>query len=107
MHLTLTPQMGLPGQPETTIQVAGETVIIDGRRFDLSAIPEDDQGWPEAETPFIAPVMRRDGVIHATIIVRLDDTASGDQPDDPWIIPDASGDVVIPAARKPVDEIAE
>ena len=100
MHLTLSPQQGLPGQPETTLHVAGDTITIDGVTYDLSPVPEDGEGeWPDS--PFIGPVTRQGGVIHATVLARLGDTAD-DQPLDPahWVIPDAEGAVIIPALRK-------
>lgn len=99
MHLTLTPQMGLPGEPETTISVAGDVLMIDGVSHDLAPVPEGGDGdWPG--TPITGAIRRIDGVIHATVLVRLGDTAAGDQPDSPWIVPDAEGEVTIPAARK-------
>ena len=102
MHLTLSQQMGLPGQPEMTIAVDGDTLILDGTPYDLSAVPEGGEGeWPDS--PFIGTIRRIGGVIHATIIARLGDDAAAHQPCDPahWMIPDASGVVTIPAVRKP------
>lgn len=99
MHLTLTPQQGLPGQPEMTIHVAGDVITSDGTAYDLGAVPEGGEGWPEAEAPFIGPIRRINGVIHATIVMRLGDTAAPDQ-SGPWVIDAASGDVTIPAKRK-------
>jgi hypothetical protein len=103
MHLTLSPQAGLPGQPEMTIHVAGEVMTLDGVPYDLSPVPEGGEGWPEGDTPLIGPIRRINGVIHATLIARLGDTAAPDQ-GGPWVIPDAEGDVIIPAARKPEPE---
>jgi len=102
MHLTLSPQAGLPGQPEMTIHVAGDTITIDGIAYDLLPVPEGGEGWPEDGTPFVGPIRRSGGVIHATVIARLGDTAADDQPTDPthWVIPDADGDVTIPALRR-------
>lgn len=97
MHLTLSPQAGLPGQPETLIHVAGDVITIDGTPYDLSAVPEGGEGWPD-EGPFIGPITRTDGIIHATIIARLGDTAAPEQ-GGPWVIEGAQGDVTIPAAR--------
>ena len=106
MHLTLSPQAGLPGQPETTLHVAGEVLNVDGAPYDLSPVPEGGEGeWPES--PIIGPIRRIGGVIHATVLVRLGDTAANDQPDSPWVIPNASGAVTIPALRKPEPEAAE
>ncbi len=103
MHLTLSPQAGLPGQPEMTIHVAGDTITLDGVPCDLSAVPEGGEGWPEGETPFAGPIRRIGGVIHATLVARLGETAASDK-GGPWVIEDASGDVTIPAARRPIPE---
>lgn len=102
MHLTLSPQIGLPGQPETVLHVAGDMLTVDDLVFDLSPVPEGGEGeWPGG--PFIGPIRRIDGVIHATVLVRLGDDAADDQPCDPehWVIPGAEGEVVIPALRRP------
>ena len=107
MQLTLVPQMGLPGQPESALHVVGDVITIDGAPYDLSAIPEGGEGeWPDS--PFIGPIRRIGGVIEATVLVRLGDTAADCQSCDPahWVIPNASGTVTIPAARKP-QEAAE
>ncbi len=107
MHLTLSPQAGLPGQPETAIHVAGEVLTVDGKPWNTVDVPEGGEGvFDDPDSPFIGPIRRIGGVIHATVLVRLGDTAADDQPDSPWVIPNASGDVTIPAARKP-QEAAE
>ena len=107
MHLTLIPQQGLPGQPEMTIHVAGDVITVDVIPYDLASVPEGGEGWPEAESPFIGPIRRIDGVIHATLLARLGDDTAPDQ-GGPWIIETAQGDVVIPAARKPaIDEVTQ
>lgn len=101
MILTLSPTRGLPGQPETTMSVTGETLTIDGTPYDLSVIPDGGEGWPDGETPFVAPIIREDGEIRATVIVRLGDDAAPDQPTDPahWIVTAQGGPVAIPATR--------
>jgi hypothetical protein len=102
MHLTISPQSGIPGQPETTLHVAGDTLTLGGVPYDLSDIAEGDVAeWPDS--PIIGPIRRIGGVIHATVRVQLGPTAANDQPADPahWAIPDAEGDVVIPAVRRP------
>jgi hypothetical protein len=105
MHLTFSPQAGLPGAPETTLHVAGDVLTVDGTPFDLSPVPEGGDGeWPDS--PFIGRIRRLGGVIHATLRVTLGPTAADDQPTDPghWIIASASGVVTIPAARRPETE---
>ena len=103
MHITLSPTRGLPGQPETTIIVSGDVITIDGTAYDLSAVPEGGEATPEGDGhPFCGRITRQDGVINATVRVRLDDTAFNYQPVDPthWVVPNASGPVIIPAIRK-------
>ena len=104
MHLTLTPQQGLPGQPEMTIHVAGDVITIDGTPYDLSPVPEGGEGWPD-EGPFIGPITRQGGVLHVTLVARLGDSAAPEQ-GGPWVIEAAVGDVEIPAARNPDPEEA-
>jgi hypothetical protein len=102
MHLTLTPQMGLPGQPEMTIRVVGDTITLDGVAYDLSAVPEGGEGeWPDS--PITGNIRREGGTLHVTVIARLGDTAASDQ-GGPWVIENAAGDVVIPAKRVEVAE---
>jgi hypothetical protein len=103
MILTLIPQRGLPGQPETTIHVTGDVLTVNGIAYDLSIIPDGGEGIPEGEHPFAGPISREDDVLHASVIVRLDDTAAFDQPDSPWTVIAFDGPVFIPAARKPVE----
>ena len=99
MHLILSPLRGLPGQPETLLSVAGDVLTCDGIAYDLSAVPEGGEGWPEGDHPFIGALRREGGVIHATVRVTLGATADPMQPASPWIIPAASGPVTIAAAR--------
>lgn len=106
MHLTLTPQQGLPGRPEMTIHVAGDVITIDGMPYDLSAVPEGGEGWPEDASPFVVPITRQGGVLHVTIAARLGETAAAVQ-DGPWVIENANGDVTIPAQRNPEPEEEE
>ena len=107
MKLTLSPTVGLPGQPETTIHVGGDIITVDGTPYDLSPVPEGGEGWPEGETPFIAPITRSGGALHVTLVARLGDTAADDQPGGPWFIEAADGEITIPAARKPAIEVTE
>ncbi|MFN7003886.1 MAG: hypothetical protein ACK4NW_10720 [Roseinatronobacter sp.] len=107
MHLTLIPQHALPGQPETTVHVAGDIVAIDAVPHDFSAVPEGGEGWIEGESPFLGPVRRVAGVLHCRVLVALGDTAADIQADDPahWTLPEAEGFVVLPALRKPDPEM--
>ena len=109
MHLTLSPRVPHAYEPwvDSTIHVTGDTITIDGTSYDLSPVPEGGEGWPEGDSPFIGPITRSGGVIHCTVLVLLGDTAADDQPDSPWVIEDADGEITIPAARKPAIEVTE
>jgi hypothetical protein len=102
MHLILSPQRGLPSEPETTIAVAGDTIAVDGVAYDLSPVPEGGLAEPEGEHPFVGGITRHGGVIHAAVRVALGDTAASSQPVDPalWTFPEAEGAVEIPALRR-------
>ena len=103
MKITLSPQRGLPGQPETTIHVAGDTITIDGTPYDLSPVPEGGEATAE-DSPFVGKIIRINGVINCTVLVQLDSTAADDQGSDPWVIENATGDITIPAIRKEVED---
>ena len=108
MHLTLSPIRGLPGQPETALHVMGNVLTIDGTPYDLSPVPEGGEGeWPDS--PIIGKITRKNSTLHVTVRVFLGDDAESHQPTDPahWVVPDASGDVEIPAVRKPELEAEE
>ncbi len=99
MNLTLSPVRGLPGRPETTLHVDGDTISINGTPYGLSPVSESGEGeWPDS--PIIGKITRQGGVLQVTLLVVLDDTALHNQPDSPWTIHDASGTVAIPALRK-------
>lgn len=101
MKLTLSPTVGLPDSLETTLHVMGDVITIDGTPYDLSPVPEGGEATAE-DTPFIGKIARVGGIIHCTVMVSLDGTAADAQSPDPWVIESASGNVVIPAERKPV-----
>lgn len=104
MHLTLSPQVGLPGQPETTLHVLGDVLTIDGVSHDLSPVPEGGDGEWVDETGngslIVGRIRRIDGKLHVTVQVRLGDAAAADQLDSPWTVEAVAGSVVIPAARR-------
>lgn len=120
MKLKLSPQVGLPGQPETRLSVSGDTVIVDGVSYDAGEVPEGGEGRMSslvaAETPFVPfrKVTLQDGSEEAVIFTRqngeiscivrviLGDDAANDQPTDPehWQIDAGDGPVTIPAVRK-------
>jgi len=103
MHLTISPVRGLPGQPETRLRVQGDILTADGEDYDLSSVPEGGSAEAEGEDhPFVGPITRQRGVIHATVRVLLGDTAAPAQPCDPahWVVPEAEGEVDPPALRQ-------
>jgi hypothetical protein len=118
MHLTLSPTRRLPGRPETTLHVAGDVLTVDGVVYDLSSVPEGGEARvPSAHTGPFVPLRWTDmpnetleaviatrvgGVLRVVVRAGLDDTAADDQPSGPdhWVIPEAEGDVTIPAVRK-------
>ena len=103
MKLTLSPQFGLPDQPETTIHVAGDIITIDGTPYDLSPVPEGGEATAD-DSPFTGKITRTNGVINCTVLVQLGSTAADDQGSDPWVIENATGDITIPAIRKEVED---
>jgi hypothetical protein len=101
MNLTLIPQLGADGDPEMAITVDGDVVTIDGVPYDFASVPDGGEHLPDLTAPFVCPIRRVDGVIHATIIARLGADAAMEQ-DGPWLVNAASGQVVIPALRQQV-----
>jgi hypothetical protein len=99
MILTLSPISAF--RPETTIFVLGDVLTVDGIPYDLSPVPEGGEGWPEGDHPFVGPIRRDGGAIHATVRVFLGPTAAPDQPDSPWTVEAGDGPVAIPCARTP------
>ncbi|MBN8291146.1 hypothetical protein JI664_04125 [Rhodobacter sp. NTK016B] len=101
MQLTLSPIRGLPGSAATTISVDGDTLIVDGQSYNLSPVPEGGEAIAEGtDHPFIAPITRTAGEIHAALRVTLDDSAAPLQPDSPWLVSASGGPVSIPASRQ-------
>jgi hypothetical protein len=105
MHLTLTPQIGLPGQRETALRVTGDMLRIDETEYDLSPIPEGGEAVVLGG-PFVGPVTRREGILQVHLIVHLDHSAAPDQ-EGPWAISPAAGAVILPVKRRsPYQEVA-
>ena len=105
MILSLSPSRGLPGQPETTLNVAGDVLTVDGIAFDLSQVPEGGEATASGEHPFAGPIRRLGGVLHVPVRVLLDDSATPHQPADPahWTISAGDGPVILPALRHPTE----
>lgn len=101
MQITLSPCRGLPGQPETVLSVAGDTLSVNGVAYDLSSVPEGGLAEPAGDHPFVGAITREGGEIRCTVCVVLGDDALPDQPIDPghWTVTVASGPVTIPAIR--------
>lgn len=99
MHLTLIGQYGLPETPETALHVAGDTLTVNGRSYDLSDVPEGGEGLWKGESPFDGPIRRIDGTLHLCVVVQFDGTADLNAVAR-WEIKSASGDIVIPVTRR-------
>lgn len=101
MLLTLSPISSLSA-PTSTLSVAGDVLSVDGTPYDLSPIPEGGEGTAPPDWPFVGPIRRIDGVIHATLRITLGPDCAAHQPADPahWVIEAAGGPVIIPAIRK-------
>lgn len=103
MIITMSPIAWFPGQPETTLTIAGDVITVDGIDYDLSAVPEGGEAMPEGDHPFIGAIRREAGVIHCAIPCRYDaDTAAPNQPVDPehLVVTASDGAVALPIIRK-------
>jgi len=99
MILTLSPISSLR-RPDSALSVAGEVLTVDGVDYDLTAVPEGGEGWPEGDHPFEGPIRRISGTIHAVVRAFLGPGAASVQPvDGRWVVDVAAGPVTIPAVR--------
>jgi hypothetical protein len=84
---------------------------VDGVDYGPAPVPEGGVAEAEGEDhPFVGPITRQGGVIHAAVRVLLGDTAAPVQPSAAahWILPEAEGEIDIPAVRQEVpDDVAE
>lgn len=101
MHLTLSPISSLSA-PTSALSVAGDVLTLDGTPYDLSGVPEGGEGIAPDDWPFVGPIRRLDGVIHATLRITLGLDCAAHQPTDPahWVIEATDGPVTLPAIRK-------
>ena len=101
MKLTLHLMVGAPGQPQTTADVAGDVLTVDGAEYDLSAVPEGGRPTPQGDHPFTGRITRQGGIIQAALIWRYDGAnALPDQGSDPAVIEVTSGPVPDPVLRQ-------
>lgn len=103
MKITIHIQAGLPGQADDTFEVDGETLIHNGTRYDLSAVPEGGVATPEGEGhPFVGDITRTNGALSVGIVWQYDgSTAEPDQGSDPIHRSVGAGVLSDPVARKP------
>ena len=103
MKLTIHLQAGLPGQADDVFEVDGETLIKNGTRYDLSAVPEGGEATPEGDDhPFIGTITRTNSALSAGIVWRYNTTT--DEPDqggEPIQRTVSGGVLSDPVARKP------
>ncbi|MCD9148525.1 hypothetical protein [Pseudophaeobacter flagellatus] len=104
MHITFICSAGLPGQPETTASVAGDTLTVDGVGYDLSAVPEGGFAEPGGDHPFAGRIARSGGTLTLSLHWRYDAaTAQAHQPAASPVLTVAAGAVPDPIIRKPVE----
>lgn len=102
--LTMMPYFGV-AEPDSAVRVDGEALHLDEYSEDFAAIPEGGEGHVSGPSPIRGPVRRMDGVLHATVRVRLGPDAAPMQPEG-WTV-EAEGDVPIPAERIPTPAAEE
>ena len=102
MKITCICIAGLPGQPETTASVIGDTLTVDGVAYDLSSVPEGGFAEPEGDHPFVGRIERTGGVLGLSLRWRYDTaTANPIQPTDAPVLSVVAGAVPDPIIRKP------
>lgn len=105
MKITCTCIAGLPGQPETTASVNGDTITVDGVAYDLSAVTEDGYAEPEGEHPFTGRIERIGGELHLSLRWTYDtSTAEAHQPSATPVLTVSEGAVPDPLIRKPAPQ---
>ncbi|UWS78524.1 hypothetical protein N1037_14745 [Phaeobacter sp. G2] len=93
---------GLPGQPETTASVNGDTLTVDGVAYDLSSVPEGGFAEPEGDHPFVGRIERTGGVLLLSLRWHYDTaTAEPIQPATAPVLTVTSGPVPDPVTRLP------
>ncbi len=94
MRLILIPQIGLPGEAETTLSVAGNVLTIDGVAHNVEELEEP-------LLPILSIGQDETGTRVVEVLVRLDPLTTADfLPSSPWEIDIAEGPVEIPAVRR-------
>ncbi|MEN9062831.1 hypothetical protein [Ponticoccus litoralis] len=101
MKITAHLQAALPGVPETIASVSGDALTVDGTVYDLSAVPEGGEAWPEGDHPFSGPITRTGGEIACAVAWAYDPATAEDHqgPTHP-VMTIASGPVPDPVTRK-------
>lgn len=102
MHITFICSAGLPGLPETSASVVGDTLTVDGAEYDLSAVPEGGFAEPSGDHPFVGRISRSGGVLSLSLRWRYDlATAEAHQPSVAPVLIVVAGAVPDPITRKP------
>lgn len=105
MQVTCTCVAGLPGQPETTASVSGDTITVDGVAYDLSAVPEGGFAEPEGDHPFAGRIERIGGELQLSLLWHYDTaTAEAHQPASAPVLAATEGAVPDPITRKPAPQ---
>ena len=105
MKITCICIAGLPGQPETTASVNGDTLTVDGVAYDLSSVPEGGFAEPQGDHPFAGRIERTGGVLNLSLRWSYDAaTAEPIQPDEPPVLTVSAGPLSDPITRLPQTE---
>lgn len=105
MQITCNCVAGLPGQPETTASVSGDTITVDGVAYNLSAVPEGGFAEPEGEHPFAGQIERIGGELHLSLVWFYDTaTAEPIQPAAAPVFSVIDGAMPDPITRKPAPQ---
>ena len=104
MNINFSLCAGLPGKPETSANVDGDVITVNGKKYDLSNVPDGGIAEPTGDHPFVGVITRTGGAISCTLVWGYDgSTAVPDQPK-PAMAKVTNGPVPDPVARMEIEQ---